>query len=500
MERDSYARTIPIEFTDGTEVEIDASTAPIIYQKGAAVLAMVQAYLGTDAFRAATRAFLSAYSFDSANTEQFIAAFAGGAGASAEDVGAMLRGWIRRPGLPVVTVARDGDTVRLTQRRFVYAGGDSAATVGTDDAWPIPITALLSTGTVDGAGAGVQRTMLTDREGSFDAPGADWVKLNAGQSGYYRVFYEDPADWERLGAAAAAKQLPARDRFGLVTDLDAFVRAGMVGIDRYLDFVDRFVRDEDDFLVLVAVATALSRYDDLFGGSDGTSTVASRVREVGLAVLSPHAKELLVDPYPGQAYEAALLRDAALGALAQFGDPAVSEASVERARRIMRGERVHPDLFASTLGCALATDPSIASWAKERLESPDVTETRTVQLLTALGSVRDEQTMRGLLDYLVKGVPYRNRLHFLRTAYGTPGARPHLWPWFVENFDALSKIHPYHLGATISTVVPYGGLGKEAEVSEFLSRYRESGATVSAGVIDLALDRLAANAALLQRS
>lgn len=498
MERDSYTRTIPIEFADGTEVDIDASTAPIIYQKGAAVLTMVQAYLGTNAFGDATRAFLLAYSFSSATTEQFIDAFARGAGGSAGEVGAMLRDWIRRPGVPVVTVARDGDTVRLSQQQFVFPGGGATAAAGvagTDDPWPIPITALL-----ESDGAADARLMLTGRDGSFQAPGAGWVKLNAGQSGYYRAFYQDQGDWERLGAAAAATELPPRDRFGLVSDLDAFVRAGMVPLGRYLDYVDRYVGGEDDFLVLVSVATALSRYDDLLGGSDGRSDVAQRVREIGRTVLAPHAKELLSDPYPGQRYEVALLRDAALGALVQFGDPTVSQASVERAKRIMRGERVHPDLFASALGCAIAADPSIASWAKERLESPDVTETRTVQLLAALGSVRDLNTMRELLDYLITNVPYRNRLHFLRNAHSAPAARELLWPWFVNNFEGLSKIHPYHLGATISTVVPYGGLGREAEVSQFLTRYRTDGGSVSGGVIDLALDRLAANAALLQRS
>jgi hypothetical protein len=160
---------------------------------------------------------------------------------------------------------------------------------------------------------------------------------------------------------------------------------------------------------------------------------------------------------------------------------------------------VHPDLFPLSVRVAFSEDPSVFSWITDQIESEEVPEGRTVQLIAALSAVRDERTTGDVLDYILTKIPDRNRLHFLRGAAASPTVKSRIWDWFVEHFDELSKIHPYHLGSTIASVVPGGGLGREEEVTAFLERYRRSGPRISEGVIDVSLDRLEINRRFVER-
>src|SRR5207244_12376299 len=57
------------------------------------------------------------------------------------------------------------------------------------------------------------------------SPDSDWIKVNAGQSGFYRVNY--PADeWKRLRNAVVSGELSPDDRIGLQNDADDMMRAG----------------------------------------------------------------------------------------------------------------------------------------------------------------------------------------------------------------------------------------------------------------------------------
>ena len=483
MERDGLARTIPIEFRDGVEVNIDASSAPIIYAKGASILAMARGFYGDEAFRSATNRFLSEYAFACADTGQFLSAFTAQLDDSAPR---MLEDFIRKPGFPVVSVRRDGETLVLRQSRFSYTENDADS---GGQRWRIPVTGVIAGDKPDSGGS--FRVWLTG-ESLTERLAAPWLKLNAGQRGYYRVYYESPDDWERLGNAAARGELGARDRYGLVSDLNAFVGAGRVSLERYLEFLESHFSDEDEFLVISVIAESLSSYHELFEGDD-------RITACGRSILDRFVAELIAEPSEAEPYRNVLLRDPVLSALAGFGHDEVVQTSLARMRALVTGGQVHPDLFPVTLRCAVAADVSYVPWVQDELDRKETTESRKAHLLAALGAARAPERAHEILEYVIESVPYRNRLFFFRVAGSNPAYRSHLWPWFRAHFDELSGIHPYHLGSTIAQVVPFGGLGREEEVGRFMDEYRSNGLPVSSGVLDLALDRLELNRRLIAR-
>lgn len=487
MDRDALPRSVPIELeADG--IEIDPSTAPIVYSKGASVLRMLHGFYGDDAFRGAVWAFLDQYRFAAANTEQFIASFGarladGQTETERKTTSEMLQRWVRTPGMPLVRVSRHGQTLSLRQERFTVTG-----MTGQPTNWIVPVTGIVGAGDSQSA----LRVMLSESEGTVDVPSdARWVKLNAEQAGYYRMFYEDDDAWEALGAAALAGELEPIERYGLVSDMAAFVAAGLVRLPRFLSFLSRYYRNEQSYIVTVAIASALSSFYTLLGDE--------AIAEAGRALLSPWTETLLGTPRADEPYQNVLLREPVLWALFTFGDATVATALRRLAADIRAGEAVHPDWFSLATRAAVAVEKGAGEWVRNELGRSGVSEARKVQLIRALAAAQDRDTLEAHLEYAINSIPDRNRTHFVRAAAENRHAFDLLWPWFTRHFERLSTVHPYHLGSTLVAAVAVGGIGREEEVTAFLDRYRSGTPRVDGGVIEMAIDRLYAHRALRER-
>jgi aminopeptidase N len=84
----------------------------IIYQKAPIVMKQLEARVGEDAFRDGIREYLSAHAYGNATWPDLVAVLDR---LSPEDLTAWSRVWVEEPGRPVVTVAREGGDVVLTQ-------------------------------------------------------------------------------------------------------------------------------------------------------------------------------------------------------------------------------------------------------------------------------------------------------------------------------------------------------------------------------------------------
>jgi len=360
MDRDGLPGTVAIELDDD-EIEIDASTAPIVYQKGACVLRMVHEFYGDAVFREATQSFLRAFAFGAVDTQGFLAEFGGALDRGRRTAGAdrghgshsgpsaaeLLGHWIETPGFPLIRVRRGDRSLRIRQERFDYLAGGTP----TPSNWSVPITGLAANDS-----AGGFDLMLAAAETEFELSGSHpWVKLNRRQSGYYRVFYEEPETWDALGRAALAGELPPLDRYGLVADLGAFVRAGLVGLDQYLAYLHTSCAREVDPIVLAEVAQSLGSLHAVLPNDD-------RVVATGLELLGAHRGRAFASPSDDEPYDNVLLRDPVLAALVLFGDDAVTNELVERARTFRAGSAIHPDSVPLALHTAVAIDPSFIGW------------------------------------------------------------------------------------------------------------------------------------------
>src|SRR3989454_11053028 len=225
--RTTHAIQTPVE-NDMRAMDVFDS---ITYAKGAAVLRMLEAYLGDDAFRAGVRGYMRAHRFSNTTTADFWHHLSG---ASGQDIGKLIAGWTEQPGYPVVKVLQQCENgaaaVTLAQERFTLNDPGAAPL-----AWNVPV--------ILADGAGRRRTVLLERSPQklrLERCGA--MLANAGDTGYYRSQYDD-GNFRRL--ALALKRLPASDRLRLLSDTFALAQAGRFDAARHLTLVEDLAAQTD---------------------------------------------------------------------------------------------------------------------------------------------------------------------------------------------------------------------------------------------------------------
>ncbi|HEV3142232.1 MAG TPA: M1 family metallopeptidase, partial [Vicinamibacterales bacterium] len=134
---DSLRTTRPIHADVETPAQIDEAFDAIAYEKSAAVLRMVESYVGGEPFRKGVNAYVQAHGYANATSEDFWKAIAASSGKPVERI---LPTFVNQAGVPLVSVsvacpAAKETRVSLSQRRFIV---DSAAPEDPTQ-WQIPI-------------------------------------------------------------------------------------------------------------------------------------------------------------------------------------------------------------------------------------------------------------------------------------------------------------------------------------------------------------------------
>lgn len=223
---DELEATRPIEFAVDAPEEAEAMFDVLTYEKGCAVLRMLDRHLGPDVFRRGVMAYLERHAYGSTDGSDLWAALAE---ASGTDVEAIMGPWIQRGGHPVVMVTASEVGLCIRQERSTavalpadgstaagVAGGESGGPGESGGLWPIPITLRWSrdgrTGTTD--------LLLTEAEQQIDLGGAaEWVCPNVDAIGFFRSSVE-------ASLAAPIDELNADEQFSAIDDAAALARQG----------------------------------------------------------------------------------------------------------------------------------------------------------------------------------------------------------------------------------------------------------------------------------
>ncbi len=118
---DGLRSSRPIEFEVVAPKDAEAMFDVLTYEKGGAVLRMLEQYLGPEVFRDGVRKYLTAHQFSNAETTDLWKALGI---ASGQPIPEMMDGWIFRQGFPLVTVEAEGtgEIVRFSQHSVPISG------------------------------------------------------------------------------------------------------------------------------------------------------------------------------------------------------------------------------------------------------------------------------------------------------------------------------------------------------------------------------------------
>ena len=231
---DALKSTHPIRGVVRNAAEAGESFDAITYEKGGAVLRMIEHFLGEHDFREGIRLYMRRHARANAVADDLWRALTE---SSSQPVLELANAWIHQSGYPVISVTREGRTVKLAQRRFYSQPG-----VSSGEHWPVPMVLRFE----DAGGIHEQRVLFRERTATITLEGAGevtWLTANAASTGFYRVAYDEAG---ALALAANLAKLAPSERIALLADLWALVRSGQAEIATFLSLASRFGAETDD--------------------------------------------------------------------------------------------------------------------------------------------------------------------------------------------------------------------------------------------------------------
>lgn len=482
LDRDALKETFPMEIPGGEHVVINASTAPIIYNKGGSLLRQIEGYVGADSLREGLRGYLKKHAYGCATSHDLWEALES---ASSKPVRSMIRNWIEQPGHPILSASREGGRLVLSQERFTYLPQES------EQEWLIPVAVRVF---LRQGGSRVVQTLLDRRSMEIEiGEEAQAYQVNAGQTGFYRVRYAEKENLHELGRMAADKRLGPEERWGLQNDLYALVKRGEVPLTEYLDFLANY-GEEESFLPLTSIGDHLYHAFLITQGD-----LNSRVQAIGKKLFEKVLTRIGYEPGHGERHSTSILREQTLWYAALYGSQAALRFGDSRFSLLKTGKNLHPDLMrpAMQIG-ALQGGGEEFDWFDRTLGSSQ-NEHERINILTAMGCFRDRALIERTLHYVLASVPDRNKFIVAGAMAANPSALPLLWEWYLSSLPQLEQLHPVHYERVIAAIVPLSGLGREEEIREFFAQYM-SKKDQARDVIRLSLERLEINSAMRRRN
>jgi aminopeptidase N len=398
---DAQASTHPVLQPIGSAEQAAEAFDNITYDKGAAVITMLEAYVGSDAFREGVRRYMKAHIYGNTVDSDLWSQVQAVAG---KPVLAIEHDFTRQAGVPLVRVEAVGSGVHLSEGRF--AEDPDSLKGAKPTAWKIPLTV---------ASSGQPDTHLL-LSGTATAPGRAAL-VNAGGLAYARIAYSQGH------AAALANRMgefAPMDQINLMNDASALGESGYAPAGNLMDFMSRLPPDADP----VVGARAVSLMNGIDGSYRGLPGRAAFRREA-LKLLTPIAGRLGAQPKPGEDGNVTTLRASVWSAQARFGDSAAlararsvyasgqGSAAEQRAALNIVAESADPPTFDALLAKARATkdpqekarlmralagvaDPALSARAVEIALTPDAPAGSAPQLI-AIATARNPDVVWGVL-------------------------------------------------------------------------------------------------------
>jgi aminopeptidase N len=389
MARDALATTHPVVQHIETVEQASQAFDAITYNKGEAVIRMLEGYVGEDAWRAGVRRYIEKYTYHNTVSDDLWREIEAAAG---QPVTAIAHDFTLQPGVPLVVadeVTCEGGTSRvsLSQREYTRDRPDKKPL-----AWRVPVI-------VQSVRSGQTVRTVLESKATVTVPGYDPVVVNAGQSGYYRTLYA-PAQFARL--AGRFEALRPIDQLGLLSDSLALGRSGLAPLSGVLDLARATPVDADP-QVWGRVAQTLGQLD-----ADLHDDVARRdvFRRFARERLKPAFANVGWTQRSDETAPVTILRNTLIGILGAMGDPEVVDEARRRFAARATDPAAMPGPVRKTLLRVVARHADAATWDALRADArAERTPLVKEELYFLLASTQDEALARRALDLALTAEP-----------------------------------------------------------------------------------------------
>lgn len=465
MEEDSLLSARRIRQPILSSHDIDNAFDEITYDKGGGILSMFERYLGTEAFQKGIHHYLERFTYQTADTDQFLAALSSGSG---KEIGDSFRTFLNQPGVPLVEVkpscSNGAASVSLRQSRYLPIGSKDQS----DQVWQVPVCLRYG---IRGETfevcelMGAQETVM--QISSRGCP--DWILPNADGAGYYR--WSLPTnDLRRL--KGAAHRLSSRELMSVGDSLWTGFAMGTVSATAALEFAPWFARHPDPEVATVPMELVRFVRNRLVEKSHRW-----RVERFARELYADALRRLGFRPKTGESDESRLFRRDLLTFLARVGRHPEVRRELARLGRAYIGHEgdnlIHPEVLDTNLtrlALGVAVQEGDAEFFNAVVKHLSIATDPVVRRLLRAGLA---QATEPNLAERVRNLTLSDSIHthqkyrLLRRHFRLPENHKSGLKWLRENLRALlEKIPSDHGGSLVWVTASFCSTDEAASVQQ----------------------------------
>ena len=482
LQLDALDSTHPIYTAVHTPAEATQNFDLITYEKGAAVVRMIERYLGPRVFQRGVRRYIKRHRESNTVARDLWSALSEAAG---DDVEKVVRPFIEQPGFPLLRIEQAKDGLKLSQERFSARGPAAAPrkkssptktrSAGAKSAgaaraiWPVPWVGRIGQG----------RKIVSARELVTKASAriplgkakADFVYGNADEGGFFRPLHH-ARDLPAL--MQALPRLSPSERLGFVQHQWALVRAGYAELDTFLPLIMAAGTELDPDVLRALVMPCDFLVDDIAAAAGGKARARLQARIA--ATFAPAFAELgwgepgLEETKDRRLRRAELL--ALVGVIAEDG-ALCADAELRCATYLIDRSGLDANLIGPVLTIgARNADVARLDTLLDASEH-DATPQARRRFRLVLSDVRSpELVQRVLTACLTPRLPTQDVAFVLARLLRNPHARSFTWDFLRENWDGLRARVPSMLVSRLIDATPaLAGEQRRREVMAFFEAH-----------------------------
>ena len=441
LDQDSLVHTHPIHQPADTPAQILELDDAITYDKTAAVLRMLESYVGPASFRKGVDLYLKQHSYANATASDFWTAQTE---VSKKPIDKIMPTWTEQAGPPLVTVksecSNDSQTVSLAQQRYFF--DRAKLDVASPELWQIPLCMKGSSST----GSNTENCeLLTGKQENFTQKKcSQWTDINVGAKGFYRSAYSSEAI--QAMAKAVETSLSAAERMMLLGDVWASVRVNREPIGDYL-VVAKGVQADRAGAVLGEVLDKLSYIEDYIVSDADRNTYELWVQKL----LAPVVQDVGWEPKPGESEDRASLRAELMTTLGDVGDPQALAAAQKLAKQYLTDSAsVDHDLAGRALQIVARTgDQNLYDQIMTDLKSATTPENHSTGIVV-LSRFKDPRLVERTLEYAISSdVRSQDAPYLIAMVMRNPATEQQAWSFVQSHWDSIDKLGGAFAGGVI---------------------------------------------------
>jgi aminopeptidase N len=492
---DALKSTHPIRAHAETPDEIGALFDGISYQKGAAVLRMLETYVSPETFRRGVNLYIRKYSYSNAAAEDFWKTLSVASGRPVERI---MPTFVDQPGVPLLSVkasciapppepkvsrksrrrrqlrpAAPHTEITISQSRFWADGATSGP--NSSATWMLPVCVKTET-------AKPFCQVLSQKQLVLPATGcASWMFMNANASGYYRSHY-DSGTMQKL-TAVAATELSTAERISLLNDQAALAYSGTEPIGNYLDLVAALSQDAEQAVVGSYLEPLLFTRRYVTTDADRAafsawvqSRFAPMFAKVGWAA----------DQNDGRLRANLILIQGLAGR-----DPVVITRAVQMAKKFLQDpQSLDPSIARTVLEVAsISNDAELFDLYMRALNNPATTPEMRSSLAQAMTQFSDPKLVNAWLEKIVSAeTRSQDALRYLAGVIRNPEAEKVAWPWTKQHWPEVEKKLAGSAGdALVSSTGSFCDAEARSDVAAFFGEHKIPG---TERTLNLSIERI----------